>query len=912
MWQLKTFGGLALLGDGTDGVPRVVQRRRLALLAVLDAAGPAGTTRERILALLWPDATAEVARHSLAQLVYALRRQLGDDSIVSEGDTLRVDTEHLSSDRSAFEALLERGELDRGAACYTGPYLDGFGVPGTAELERWIERERERLAARYAYTLETLAADAARSGDHVRAAARWRARAALDPLSGPVALHYMRALSAAGDVAAALQHARVHELLRREELELSPDADVAAYAAQLRDGAARAEPPGPTGVPTATPAPAREPRALAAQKRTPAVAGAARPAHGGGHRAWRRPAVAASVAVVLLAVLALLAVNRIPPRDAEGAGSDPPRLVVLGAFRTSDSTLGLAVHEAVRAELENTPGIRLLDDAQLATALHRMERPANAPLTDAETAELAQREGAAVAVVGTVTPVGAGALVVVRLIDGATGRALKTFTEHPATADAVLAAITRVSRDAADRVRGVRAHERPDALPAVTTRSLAALRDYAVARHALGHFDRVTAMQAVTAALAEDSLFALARYLRADLLWFGDHERQAEQELRRALAQSDRLPLRERLVVRARYEQLVADRTDSALAYWSLLRDLDPSQPLAYEGMAWSYRAQGRWLEAAAVADTAMALDSSTVTPSATNRVYALLSDGDTTEAMATAVAVHARCPWLVTQTRFVTALVRRDWPGALAAASDAGEEIPNAEPPYRQVALLGEGRLSDARVALARVESRMPHAQYVPRAVLAQGWVERVHGGRARAAADAARAALVWVGHADLSAPAIARLTERAAELASRAGDTALVAEARRMVVGADAGRRLPSFRLALLTIQAADAFARGDMRSAAELADESRREMFFGRALAPILLMEADARAALGERDVALALYRLLLDVRASAGDDVETWALVREVAAERLGKQAPRWSRQVRPGAGRALAPTPLGRD
>ena len=690
----------------------------------------------------------------------------------------------------------------------------------------------------------------------------------------------MHALSDAGEIAAAVQRARVFELLRQEELELGPDPSVAAYAAELRR---RLSDPGHSAIETPPPAPApAEPPVTAGTDATVPPR-----SHG-----WWGVGLAAAAALALVTVSLVAAHRRAIPAPYDGTAG--PRVVVLGAFRTSDSSLGFAVREAVRAELDNTPGLRVLGGGQLATALDRMELPPNAALTEPVATELAQRQAAALAVVGSVTPVGGGAQIVVRLIEGATGRTVATLSERPATAAAVLPSLTRLSRGVADRARGVSTDRSADPLPAVTTSSLAALRDYAVARRALGRFDRITALQAVDAALEEDSLFALARYLKADLLWFADHQRQAERQFTAALALSAQLPLRERLVVRARYEQLVADRTDSSLAYWSLLRDHDPDQPLAYEGMAWSYRAEGRWTEAAAVADTAMALDSSTVTPSATNRVYALLSHGDTTAAQITATAVAARCPWLPIETRFKVALIRGDWSGALAAADDADSADLKEAPALRHVALLGLGRTAEAATQLRRVGQLLPHAQFYPRAMLLGGWFALQRGDRAEGSADAS-AALRWVEQADLSTPAIARLTERAAELAAWAGDTAGIADARRILLRHDAGRGLPSDRLALLAVEAADNFARGRYEEAAQLADQSRREMFFGRALAPLILLEADARAALHDDELAHELYRLLLDVRASAGDDIEAWAAAREVArrkleARRTGRSAP----------------------
>ena len=81
-----------------------------------------------------------------------------------------------------------------------------------------------------------LATDAETAGDH-SAAVRWRRRLVeADPISSRSALALMRALVAAGDRTAALQHARIYEALVHQELESEPDPSIAKYAATLRAG----------------------------------------------------------------------------------------------------------------------------------------------------------------------------------------------------------------------------------------------------------------------------------------------------------------------------------------------------------------------------------------------------------------------------------------------------------------------------------------------------------------------------------------------------------------------------------------------------------------------------------------------------------------------------------------------------
>ena len=77
MLRLRTFGGLWIEGAGGVEPPSPAPApRRLALLAVLAAAGPRGASRERLLGILWPDGEEERGRHALVQTVYSLRRDL--------------------------------------------------------------------------------------------------------------------------------------------------------------------------------------------------------------------------------------------------------------------------------------------------------------------------------------------------------------------------------------------------------------------------------------------------------------------------------------------------------------------------------------------------------------------------------------------------------------------------------------------------------------------------------------------------------------------------------------------------------------------------------------------------------------------------------------------------------------------
>lgn len=234
MFRLRTFGGLWLERDHQ----RVggASPRRLGLLAAVVTAGDHGISRDRLLLLLWPDSTDAKARHALAQTLYSFRRELGDDLIRSEPAELLADPLQLSSDLQDFLDARSRGEFERAAALYTGPFLDGFYVPEADEFERWAEVERTRLRELAVHSLESAARQAAEAGRQEDALGYWRRLTVMAPHNSRIALGYMGALAEGGDVAGAIQYGRAHELSRRQEVGAQPDPAVGALLTRLARG----------------------------------------------------------------------------------------------------------------------------------------------------------------------------------------------------------------------------------------------------------------------------------------------------------------------------------------------------------------------------------------------------------------------------------------------------------------------------------------------------------------------------------------------------------------------------------------------------------------------------------------------------------------------------------------------------
>ena len=238
MFRLRAYGGLTLERDGVPYAGPATQRRRLAVLAML-AASDSGVSRDRLTEYLWPDADPARARHSLDEALSGLRRELRNDALFVGTSTLRLNADALETDLAEYTAALAAGEPERAAALYTGPFLDGFTIPGAGDFERWMDVERSRRARAQARVLDGLAAAASASGDDAMAVRWHQARVALDPLDTPATLGLIGALTAVGNPTEALRLARVHESLVREELDATPGPGWAAAVDAVRAGLTR-------------------------------------------------------------------------------------------------------------------------------------------------------------------------------------------------------------------------------------------------------------------------------------------------------------------------------------------------------------------------------------------------------------------------------------------------------------------------------------------------------------------------------------------------------------------------------------------------------------------------------------------------------------------------------------------------
>jgi DNA-binding SARP family transcriptional activator/tetratricopeptide (TPR) repeat protein len=623
MLHVRTLGGFSVTRAG-DAAPAALQPRRLAVLAVIARAGMRGVTRDRLIALVWPDADDEAGRKAVSQALWALRRELREDELFEGVQELRLNPAVATCDVVEFEAARSAGDVDRATSLYEGSFLEGFRLAGVPEFERWADEERTALAHRYAAVLEQAARDATVRGDAAAAAGWWRRLAAHDPLNGRIAIQLMEALVAAGDRTGALQHARIYEALIEQELELPPDAEVVALAARIRQAAAgpaaaRTEPT--PSAPRTEPMPPTEHVESSAgqspelsldttsQQAPERVPDPDRPPGPAAVRPWvgrlssittvRPRAVAAVLALVVLASMSAYALRRAatgPAGSRTSAVSVPVLAVGHIADYTGEDNIAPALADMLATSLARTEGLRVISTPRLYSL-------AEGGYQAEHLAAAARKAGANVLVEASIyRAAGGGLRLDLRRSDLGSG-ALQGA--HSVEAGDLF---TLADEGTRSLLQSLGARVPAGGIGGVSTRSAAAYTLYEQGLRIYLNGNTRDAIPLFNSALAEDSTFAMAAFYRAlSQTWRPSYEEHMRTALRLAEHASDR----ERLFIRVNWAYEAA-----APALYALADSLVTRYPLEVEGHLYLGRAlylRGDYLAAVPHLTRAISMDSAAI-----------------------------------------------------------------------------------------------------------------------------------------------------------------------------------------------------------------------------------------------------------------------------------------------------------
>ncbi|HVA93780.1 MAG TPA: tetratricopeptide repeat protein [Candidatus Dormibacteraeota bacterium] len=349
---------------------------------------------------------------------------------------------------------------------------------------------------------------------------------------------------------------------------------------------------------------------------------------------------------------------------------------------TGDPRFDQALQTAFSVSLEQSRNANVFSRLRLPPVLKRMGRPASTRITPAVGREICQRENIRGLIACSITRTGQEYALTAELIDPRTGATLRSYTERSNGEGNILDALDALSRkiraDLGESLYQIHAADRP--LPQVTTKSLAALKDYAdgMSLWQQGKFD--DAMPLFRSAVAIDPGFAMAHAALGSAYCSYIYNEQAlgQQEYEKALALSTRATHRERMIIRTQYADDLNHVDEAASLYrtylsqypndWNMLTSyahllrmhgrekeaiaqyqqilrVAPDDATAYVEMATAYDSLGDFQKSLDAYTRAFQLEPQWLTAGNTNREYgfALVEDGQQQKAEQVFTALLAK-----------------------------------------------------------------------------------------------------------------------------------------------------------------------------------------------------------------------------------------------------------------------------
>jgi DNA-binding SARP family transcriptional activator len=225
MLEISLLGEITIQSHGKP-ITQFRSQKELALLVYLAHTGQT-INRETLADLLWEARSTSQSLSNLRTALARLRKQVGDDLIVTRKTVAVTPAIHEQTDSVRFQTLVAAGGgersvtavnlLKQGLDLYQAEMLTGFYLPNAPRFNEWLVIEQERLHQTAMRGFRQLAGWQEQQGDFsagVAIAQRW---AAWDPLDETAQQQLMRLLAYDGRNSEAFAvYQKCHNLLETE------------------------------------------------------------------------------------------------------------------------------------------------------------------------------------------------------------------------------------------------------------------------------------------------------------------------------------------------------------------------------------------------------------------------------------------------------------------------------------------------------------------------------------------------------------------------------------------------------------------------------------------------------------------------------------------------------------------------
>jgi len=286
--------------------------------------------------------------------------------------------------------------------------------------------------------------------------------------------------------------------------------------------------------------------------------------------------------------------------------------VVLADFSntTGDPVFDGTLRQGLAVQLEQSPFLSLVSDGHVRQTLRLMSQPEDAKLTPELARELCQREGSTAVLSGSIAQIGLQYSLIVKAVNCASGRTLASAEARAGDKEHVLDAVGKVATELREKLgESLGTVQKLDTpLPQATTASLDALKYYSLGLQK-ARVNDAAAIPFFKRAIELDPSFASAYEGLANCYRNLGESGLATDNFSKAFELRDHVSEREKLLISARYYNIVTGELQKAIEAYQLLAEAYPREAAARSNLGSLYGASGQYEKSIEETEAALRLE---------------------------------------------------------------------------------------------------------------------------------------------------------------------------------------------------------------------------------------------------------------------------------------------------------------
>jgi eukaryotic-like serine/threonine-protein kinase len=256
--------------------------------------------------------------------------------------------------------------------------------------------------------------------------------------------------------------------------------------------------------------------------------------------------------------------------------------VVIADFTntTGDTVFDGTLRQGLSVQLEQSPYLNILSDAQITQTMNLMGHPPMERLTDDMARQVCVRSNSHATIEGSISQIGNEFSLIVKAVNCSTGATLTSVEATAQDKNHVLSALNDLSSSIrgklGESLRSVQKYDAP--LEMATTTSLDALKSYSMGREALvKRGDNTGAITLFQRAVTLDPNFAMAHASLGTVYSNAGKNELSRESMKKAYELKDRVSDREKFYITSHYEHFYTGNFEKAISIYELWRQTYPA-----------------------------------------------------------------------------------------------------------------------------------------------------------------------------------------------------------------------------------------------------------------------------------------------------------------------------------------------